>query len=97
MIDWQAVIIAGIAAVPATVAAIAAWRQTRTTHKAVNSRMSEMLELTRMAAGDRATLVEKTAERNRKGAAALAAQQVSGYPAAAMQTSQGVGPTSGRP
>lgn len=70
-----AILIALISAVPATIAALAAWNQSKKTHILFNSRMSEMLALTKQAAGDAATLAEKKAEHVRQGEAALADEQ----------------------
>lgn len=60
-----------LAAIPATIAAIAAWFQARATHKAVNSRMDELLALAKKEATAQATLDEKAAEHQRKGDAAI--------------------------
>lgn len=58
-LDWNAIIVALIAAVSVGVpSSIIAWK----THRAVNSRMSEMLEIARTLA----TLREKEAERERQ-------------------------------
>jgi len=69
--NWEPIIIAGIAAIPATLAAFAAYRQARATHLAVNSRMEELLALARKEATAQATLDEKAAEHRRKGEAAV--------------------------
>lgn len=42
------------------------------THMAVNSRMTELLELTKKQSGDEATLAEKSAQSEREKAAAVA-------------------------
>lgn len=57
-----------LAALPATIAAVAAWIQARDTHKAVNSRMDELLALAKKEASAQATLDEKAAEGQRKAA-----------------------------
>ena len=69
--NWETIIISVIAATPATIAAAAAFIQAKKTHTAVNSRMTELLALTRQAAADDATLAEKRAEHLRKGEAAV--------------------------
>lgn len=46
-IDWTIVIVAGIAAVPTIVASILALKQSKKTHGIVNSRMDELLKLTK--------------------------------------------------
>lgn len=69
--NWDLIIPAFLIAVPPTIAAIAGLIQAAKTHKAVNSRMTELLELTRRQAGDEATLAEKAASRARKGEAAI--------------------------
>lgn len=80
--NWDAIILAGIAGAPATIAALAAFAQaskarakSEETHLAVNSRMDKMLELVTQGAADKATLAEKKAERTRKGDAAIAASE----------------------
>lgn len=77
--NWETVILAIVAGLPATIAAIAALiqaskakNQATETHRAVNSRMTELLEITRKQAGNEATLIEKNAESARKGEAAAA-------------------------
>lgn len=70
--NWEALLTAGVAALPATIAAVAALVQATKTHKAVNSRMTELLELTRRASRAEGTLEEKDAEQIRKGDAAIA-------------------------
>lgn len=77
--NWDIIVPAIVAGLPTTIAAIAALiqaskahTQATETHKAVNSRMTELLELTRKQASDEATLVEKDAEHTRKGEAAAA-------------------------
>jgi low affinity Fe/Cu permease len=65
-INWETIIVSVIAATPATIAAMASFVQSLRTYKAVNGRMDELLALTRRAAGDEATLVEKKAERGRQ-------------------------------
>lgn len=76
-IDWNIVFAAAIAAVPATIAAIAALvqasgakSQATETHKTVNSRMDQMLDLNRREATATATLTEKAAEGARQEAKA---------------------------
>lgn len=56
-INWEIIILAVIAVVPSTLAALAAYRQASKTHSAVNSRMDELLRVTR----EQATLVERAA------------------------------------
>lgn len=70
MIDWQTVIIAGIAALPPTVVAAAAFVQALKTHKSVNSRMTELLEATKAQATAEATVAEQEAQEGRKVARA---------------------------
>ena len=60
-----------IAVLPATIAAIAAWFQARATHRAVNSRMDELLALAKMEAEARGRLYEQQDEHVRKGEAAM--------------------------
>jgi hypothetical protein len=72
-INWETVIIAAIAAFPATVASVAALVQSKATHTAVDGRMDELLRIATKGAADDATLVEKRAEHLRKGEAALQA------------------------
>lgn len=57
--EWEPIVAAVIVAAPA---AYIAWR----THKAVNSRMTEMLELARRMAAAEATLAERLAEKLRE-------------------------------
>lgn len=57
--NWDAIIIAAITSVPPTLVAAAAYLQASRTHKAVNSRMTELLEITKAAASSSATLAEK--------------------------------------
>lgn len=68
-VEMQTVLLALIAALPATIAAFGAWlnaiktqTQTVETHKAVNSRMDELLRLARGEAAAQATLAEKDAQ-----------------------------------
>lgn len=70
MIDWQTVIIAGIAAVPPTLMASAALWQAIKTHKSVNSRMDELLKAATEAARAEATIAEKSAAQGRQVARA---------------------------
>lgn len=72
--NWELLINAAIAAIPATIAGIAAWHQARATHLSVNSRMDELLKLAKLEASAQATLDEKAAEHIRKGEAATALQ-----------------------
>jgi hypothetical protein len=60
----------------ATAQAGAAHDQTVDTRKAVDGRMTEMLEITRKLAGSEATLTEKNAEQVRKGDAAIEAAKL---------------------
>lgn len=69
--NWETVIIAGFVALPPTIIAIAGLIQAARTHKAVNSRMTELLEITRKQAGDEATLAEKAVTEAKKGDAAI--------------------------
>jgi len=71
MIDWTTIILALITGLPATIAALAALWKSDQTHKVVNSRMEEMLRLTRADATSKATLAEQSAEQMRKGDAAI--------------------------
>lgn len=68
-IDWNIVLAGLIATTPATITAFAAlvqaWKaknQATETHKSVNSRMDQMLDLNRKEATATATLDEKAAE-----------------------------------
>lgn len=70
--DWAPIVLAAIAALPPTLVALAAYVQAIRTHTAVNSRMTELLEITKRQATDAATLAEKKAEQFRKGEAAVA-------------------------
>lgn len=81
-INWNAIIIAAIAAIPPTVAAIAAYfeatraiEQGAATQHSVDGRMTDLLVITKKAATDAATIAEKLAEQERKGAAAIATIQ----------------------
>lgn len=69
-LTWKAVVIAAIAAVPPTLAALAAFGRADSTHDLVNSRMTEMLTVVKAAATAEATLKEKATEKARQGAAA---------------------------
>ncbi len=69
--NWDAIIIACVTAVPPTLVALAAFIQAMKTHKAVNSRMDELLNVARQAAHSQGTLEEKAAEQQRKGDAAI--------------------------
>ena len=60
--NWDTIIISGIVAIPPTIAAVAALHKATQTHDIVNSRMTEMLALTKKAATDAATLAEKGAQ-----------------------------------
>jgi len=70
---WETVVLAAITAIPPSIVAAAAFYQAKKTHEAVNSRMTELLEISRKQAADDATLREKRAEHVRKGEAAVAA------------------------
>jgi len=59
---------------PPTIAALAAYWKARSTHRAVNSRMDELLRLAREESAATATLKEKTAEMVRQGEAAVIAK-----------------------
>lgn len=48
--DLTIVLVAFFSALPPTIAALAAWRESKKIHHEVNNRMSELLELTRQAA-----------------------------------------------
>lgn len=65
-LNWTTIIVAFIGSIPATLFSIAILIQSRSTHKLVNSRMSEMLQLNRVAATAMATLAEKDAEQKRQ-------------------------------
>lgn len=76
--NWDTIILAIISSGPPTLLALAALiqatkakNQSLETHQAVNSRMSELLELARKEAASQATLDEKDAEHARKGDAAI--------------------------
>ena len=71
-------IVALITSIPPTLFAFAAWRQSGKVHNLINSRMTELLEITKREAAANATLLEKTAERMRQGAAAKAIQDSNG-------------------
>lgn len=58
-LDWNTIIIAAIASLPAT---IVAWR----THKAVNSRMDTILKIATEGAAAQATVDEKAAQQGRE-------------------------------
>lgn len=57
--NFEVIIIAVIAAVPPTVVAYAAVLSYRKTHDLVNSRMTELLEITRQLATSKATAAER--------------------------------------
>lgn len=66
VINWETIILAIITATPPTLVAAAALYQaikaknkTIETHEAVNSRMTELLEISKKASADAATLTEK--------------------------------------
>jgi len=61
-INWQIVMLAIIAALPPTLVALAALWQAIETHRTVNSRMSEMLELTKTVATASAKAKEQEAQ-----------------------------------
>jgi hypothetical protein len=69
------VAVALFAATPPTLVAVAALVQAIRTHKAVNSRMDELLALTRKQATEEATLAEKGAQKGRDIVAAVAKQR----------------------
>lgn len=64
--NWETVTLAIITGLPPTILAAATLVQTIKTHKSVNGRMSELLEVTKEAAGDKATLAEKVAQSARE-------------------------------
>lgn len=68
---WLAFAIAIVTATPPTILAMAAYNQSADTHKLVNSRMTEMIELVEKSATDAATLAEKKAQQQRDGEAAI--------------------------
>jgi hypothetical protein len=63
MIDWQLLSVHILTALPATIAAIAAFIQALKTHKSVNSRMDELLKAARAEARAEAAIAEKNAAR----------------------------------
>lgn len=65
-LGWKPIVLAIIAGVPATITSIGALWQATKTHQIVNSRMSEILELAKSSAVNKALLEEKTAERMRQ-------------------------------
>ena len=69
-IDLTIVLSAFVAALPATIAAIAALIQAVRTHKEVNSRMTQMLEMNKVEAAATAVVGEKQKQEVRKDAAA---------------------------
>jgi len=73
-VDWSVVILAFLAAIPPSLVALAALVQAIRTHKAVNSRMTELLEVTKRAAAGDAVAEE------RKEVAAAAAAPSQGAP-----------------
>lgn len=75
-INWQIVLLAVITATPPTIVALGAFVQAKETHEAVNSRMTELLLITKKAATDAATLAEQAAEQRRQGEAAIQAQEL---------------------
>jgi hypothetical protein len=58
-INWTTVIVAALASLPATLAALATLRQGVKTHKAVNSRLTQLLALTEKAALAEGSRAEK--------------------------------------
>jgi len=64
-ISWQTVILALIASLPPTIAAVAAIIQSVRTHQAVDGRLTQLLEETRKSSGQQATIVEKNAQQVR--------------------------------
>lgn len=69
--NWDLIVVAMIAAFPSTIAALAAWRQAKKTHLSVNSRMDEIIRLTRQVA----VFEEKAAEKVRQADALLTPEQ----------------------
>lgn len=67
-INWNVILVAVIAAIPPSIVGLAAYNKADQTHQLVNSRMTELLELTRKAAKDEATLAEKKAQTVREEA-----------------------------
>jgi hypothetical protein len=57
--DIQLIVLAIIAAVPPTLVGLASLFQATRTHRIVNSRMTELLELTRKSSEAKGTLDEK--------------------------------------
>lgn len=69
--DYQPIVIATIVAVPPTLLGAAALVQASKTHGLVNSRMDQLLELTKRQSSDAATLNEKKAQSARESAVAI--------------------------
>lgn len=65
-LNWTIIIAAAIAVLPPTILAIASLYKASETHNLVNSRMTELLEITKKAATADATLKEKAAEKVRQ-------------------------------
>ena len=63
---FDIILIAVIAATPPTIVATASLIKATQTHDLVNSRMTELLEITKAEATSKATLAEKLAERQRE-------------------------------
>lgn len=74
--NWDAVAVALIGALPPTLVAGAAWYQAMRTHKSVNGMKHELVESVRKEAGATATLAEKDAEMIRKGLAVTEAERL---------------------
>ena len=64
--NWDAIILAIITGLPATLVAAATLIQSIRTHKAVNSRMTEMIDLTKTSSKAEGVVEEKAAEADRK-------------------------------
>ena len=59
---WAIVVVAALTAVAPTIAALAAWRASKRTHRAFNSRMTELLQLARDEAYARGVIDTKAAQ-----------------------------------
>lgn len=85
-INWTVVLVAALAAIPPSLAALATYIKTNETHDLVNSRMTEMLTVVRQGSADAATLAEKKKQEERKlieGAASATPAPVVPVPAPA--------------
>lgn len=75
-LTWQGVVLAialaVIAAVPPSIVAMAAFNKASATHELVNSRMTELLEITRKSSKAEGKLGEQNAQGAREEAAAAA-------------------------